>query len=130
MSQAVEQALDLIRENQPESFITKPRKARSFWFRSSFLRDLRASVVNFHSYRERASTGLFSRIGKSPTSPQNSRNGAPRHCVYPCGPDVIGPWGPKAPTENDMISASVTLTQPLSTHRQFVATSGTGHHFL
>ena len=29
-----------------------------------------------------------------------------------------------------MISASVTLTQPLSTHRQFVATSGTGHHFL
>ncbi len=29
-----------------------------------------------------------------------------------------------------MISASVTLTQPLSQHRQFVATSGTGHHFL
>src|SRR5208283_3651402 len=29
-----------------------------------------------------------------------------------------------------MISASVTLTQPLSTHRQFIATSGTGHHFL
>ena len=29
-----------------------------------------------------------------------------------------------------MISASVTLTQPLSTHRQFVALSGTGHHFL
>lgn len=29
-----------------------------------------------------------------------------------------------------MISAKVTLTQPLSTHRQFVATSGTGHHFL
>src|ERR1039457_7132235 len=38
--------------------------------------------------------------------------------------------GPKAPTENDMISASVTLTQPLGNHRQFVATSGTGHHFL
>ncbi len=33
-------------------------------------------------------------------------------------------------TENDMISGSVTLTQPLSTSRQFVATSGTGHHFL
>jgi len=29
-----------------------------------------------------------------------------------------------------MISASVTLTQPLGNHRQFVATSGTGHHFL
>ena len=29
-----------------------------------------------------------------------------------------------------MISATVTLTQPLSTHRQFVATSGTGHHLL
>ena len=29
-----------------------------------------------------------------------------------------------------MISASVTLTQSLGTHRQFVATSGTGHHFL
>ncbi len=29
-----------------------------------------------------------------------------------------------------MISASVTLTQPLSTHRQFIATSGTGHHLL
>ena len=29
-----------------------------------------------------------------------------------------------------MISASVKLTQPLSQHRQFVATSGTGHHFL
>jgi putative redox protein len=29
-----------------------------------------------------------------------------------------------------MISASVTLTQPLSDHRQFIATSGTGHHFL
>lgn len=29
-----------------------------------------------------------------------------------------------------MISASVTLTQPLSNHRQFIATSGTGHHFL
>ncbi|MGB7554169.1 MAG: OsmC family protein [Candidatus Korobacteraceae bacterium] len=29
-----------------------------------------------------------------------------------------------------MISANVTLTQPLSTHRQFIATSGTGHHLL
>jgi len=29
-----------------------------------------------------------------------------------------------------MISASVKLTQPLSQQRQFVATSGTGHHFL
>ncbi len=29
-----------------------------------------------------------------------------------------------------MISATVTLTQPTSTHRQFVATSGTGHHLL
>jgi len=29
-----------------------------------------------------------------------------------------------------MISASVTLTQPSSNHRQFVATSGTGHHLL
>ncbi len=29
-----------------------------------------------------------------------------------------------------MISASVMLTQPLGTRRQFVATSGTGHHFL
>jgi len=29
-----------------------------------------------------------------------------------------------------MIAGSVTLTQPLSTHRQFIATSGTGHHFL
>ncbi len=29
-----------------------------------------------------------------------------------------------------MISASITLTQPLGTHRQFVATSGTGHHLL
>ena len=29
-----------------------------------------------------------------------------------------------------MISGSVTLTQPLGTHRQFIATSGTGHHFL
>ena len=29
-----------------------------------------------------------------------------------------------------MISASVTLTQTLGNHRQFVATSGTGHHFL
>ena len=38
--------------------------------------------------------------------------------------------GPKAPTENDMISASVTLTQPIGNHRQFVVTSGTGHHFL
>jgi putative redox protein len=33
-------------------------------------------------------------------------------------------------TEKYMISASVTLTQPLSTHRQFVASSGTGHHLL
>ena len=29
-----------------------------------------------------------------------------------------------------MISASVKLTQPQGTHRQFVATSGTGHHLL
>ena len=29
-----------------------------------------------------------------------------------------------------MISAKVTLTQPFGTHRQFIATSGTGHHFL
>ena len=29
-----------------------------------------------------------------------------------------------------MISAVVTLTQPEGTHRQFVATSGTGHHLL
>src|SRR5450631_2440580 len=29
-----------------------------------------------------------------------------------------------------MISASVTLTQALGNHRQFVATSGSGHHFL
>lgn len=29
-----------------------------------------------------------------------------------------------------MISATVTLTQPHATHRQFVATSGTGHHIL
>jgi putative redox protein len=29
-----------------------------------------------------------------------------------------------------MISASVTLTQPIGNHRQFVVTSGTGHHFL
>jgi putative redox protein len=29
-----------------------------------------------------------------------------------------------------MISAKVTLTQPLKTDRQFVATSGTGHHIL
>jgi putative redox protein len=29
-----------------------------------------------------------------------------------------------------MISASVSLTQPEGTHRQFVATSGTGHHLL
>ncbi len=29
-----------------------------------------------------------------------------------------------------MISASVTLTQPEGTHRQFVATSGSGHHLL
>jgi len=29
-----------------------------------------------------------------------------------------------------MISANVTLTQPYSNHRQFIATSGTGHHFL
>ena len=32
--------------------------------------------------------------------------------------------------ENEMISATVTLTQPQSTHRQFVATSGSGHHLL
>jgi putative redox protein len=38
----------------------------------------------------------------------------------------------KAPniTENDMISGSITLTQPLGNNRQFIATSGTGHHFL
>jgi putative redox protein len=29
-----------------------------------------------------------------------------------------------------MISASVTLTQPEGTHRQFIATSGSGHHLL
>ncbi len=29
-----------------------------------------------------------------------------------------------------MISGSATLTRPFSTHRQFVTTSGTGHHFL
>jgi putative redox protein len=29
-----------------------------------------------------------------------------------------------------MISASVTLTQPVGTHRQFIATSGTGHHII
>jgi putative redox protein len=29
-----------------------------------------------------------------------------------------------------MISGSVLLTQASGTHRQFVATSGTGHHFL
>jgi putative redox protein len=29
-----------------------------------------------------------------------------------------------------MITASVKLTQPLGTNRQFVATSGTGHHLL
>lgn len=29
-----------------------------------------------------------------------------------------------------MISGTVTLTQPQGTHRQFVATSGTGHHLL
>lgn len=29
-----------------------------------------------------------------------------------------------------MISATVTLTQPQGAHRQFVATSGTGHHLL
>ncbi|HUI84255.1 MAG TPA: OsmC family protein [Candidatus Binatia bacterium] len=29
-----------------------------------------------------------------------------------------------------MISATVTLTQPQGTHRQFVATSGSGHHLL
>jgi hypothetical protein len=33
-------------------------------------------------------------------------------------------------TENAMISAIVTLTQAQGTHRQFVATSGTGHHLL
>lgn len=33
-------------------------------------------------------------------------------------------------TENEMISASVTLTQPQGTHCQFIATSGTGHHLL
>ncbi len=29
-----------------------------------------------------------------------------------------------------MISATVTLTQAQGTHRQFIATSGTGHHLL
>jgi len=29
-----------------------------------------------------------------------------------------------------MISGSVTLTQPESTHKQFVASNGRGHHFL
>jgi len=29
-----------------------------------------------------------------------------------------------------MISATVTLTQPFGNHRQFIATSGTGHHLL
>ncbi len=29
-----------------------------------------------------------------------------------------------------MISATVSLTQPQGTHRQFVATSGTGHHLI
>jgi putative redox protein len=29
-----------------------------------------------------------------------------------------------------MISASVTLTQPEGIHRQFIATSGTGHHLV
>ena len=29
-----------------------------------------------------------------------------------------------------MISGSVTLTRPLGNNRQFIATSGTGHHFL
>lgn len=29
-----------------------------------------------------------------------------------------------------MINATVSLTQPQGTHRQFVATSGTGHHLL
>ena len=29
-----------------------------------------------------------------------------------------------------MISATVSLTQPQGTHRQFVATSGSGHHLL
>ncbi len=29
-----------------------------------------------------------------------------------------------------MISASVSLTKPQSTHRQFIATSGSGHHLI
>jgi putative redox protein len=29
-----------------------------------------------------------------------------------------------------MISASVALTQPQGTHRQFIATSGSGHHLI
>ncbi len=29
-----------------------------------------------------------------------------------------------------MISASVSLTQPKSNHRQFIATSGSGHHII
>jgi putative redox protein len=33
-------------------------------------------------------------------------------------------------TESEMITGSVTLTQPFGNNRQFVATSGTGHQFL
>ena len=33
-------------------------------------------------------------------------------------------------TEKNMISGSVTLTQPGSTHKQFVASDNRGHHFL
>ena len=33
-------------------------------------------------------------------------------------------------TENAMISASVLLSQPQGTHRQFVATTGSGHHLI
>src|SRR5580698_8078544 len=29
-----------------------------------------------------------------------------------------------------MISATVTLSHPVGTHRQFIATSGTGHHII
>jgi putative redox protein len=32
--------------------------------------------------------------------------------------------------EKNLISASVSLTQPQSTHRQFIATSGSGHHLI
>jgi putative redox protein len=37
---------------------------------------------------------------------------------------------PQRTRKNAMIEAKVTLTQPLKTQRQFVARSGSGHHFL